>query len=102
VRNVLVAQYEGVAGCTMTIKMKANNRFLEISNCFGRETYTGKYQINADTVRFEYDNVSSANQKFALGAIHLNTQKAGGQFFYFKSLEDRRAISLIIKSFKLE
>lgn len=51
--NLLIAQYEGVANCTVTIKLKDNFKFKERSVCFGVSERDGVYYLRNDTIFFK-------------------------------------------------
>jgi hypothetical protein len=53
-KNVLIAEREGVAGCSMTFKLKENKKFTAKSVCFGMTETIGSYDIKNDTIYF-YD-----------------------------------------------
>ncbi len=53
-RDLLIAQQEGAANCTTTIKLKKGGRFLMRYICFGVTDVRGKYSIENDTIYFEY------------------------------------------------
>lgn len=53
-KNVLIAEREGVAGCSMTLKLKENKKFTAKSVCFGMTETIGSYNIKNDTIYF-YD-----------------------------------------------
>ena len=53
-KNILIAEREGVAGCSMTLKLKENKKFTAKSVCFGMTETIGCYDIKNDTIHF-YD-----------------------------------------------
>ena len=67
--NVLIAEREGVAGCSMTLKLKENKKFIAKSVCFGMSETIGQYEIKNDTIYF-YDVELGRNEnefyKFAV------------------------------------
>lgn len=61
-KNILIAEREGVAGCSMTLKLKENKKFTAKSVCFGMTETIGKYEIKNDTIYF-YDIKLGRNDK---------------------------------------
>ncbi len=53
-KTILIAEREGVAGCSMTLKLKENKKFTAKSVCFGMTETIGSYEIKNDTIYF-YD-----------------------------------------------
>ncbi len=51
--NLLVAQREGVANCTVTLKLKDNMTFVQRNICFGITDTKGKYHLKNDTIYFD-------------------------------------------------
>lgn len=52
--DVLVAQREGAANCTTTLKLKENSTFTETVVCFGMWRVEGTYFFKGDTIFFDY------------------------------------------------
>lgn len=50
--DILIAQREGAANCTTTLKLKKNHTFIETNICFGLEEIKGKYVVRNDTIFF--------------------------------------------------
>ena len=75
--TVLIAQNEGAANCTTTLKLRHNKKFVQQSSCFGLSEVTGTYQIKGDTIIFE--NVSPGRNStdfykcavLTKGSVHL-------------------------------
>lgn len=62
-KDLLIAQREGAANCTNTMKLTDNGKFIEKSVCFGIAENKGDYQIKNDTIFFK--NVSiGTDQKY--------------------------------------
>lgn len=51
--NIIIAEYEGVANCTTTLKLKKNNKFVLKKICFGTSDVKGTYTQVNDTVFFK-------------------------------------------------
>lgn len=65
--NVLVAQAEGVANCTITLNLRDNFTFKETSVCFGVSEKSGHYYLQNDTIYFRYPVIHQATAyRFAL------------------------------------
>ncbi len=58
---VLVAQMEGAANCSTTLKLKKDNTFIERVICFGITDSKGSYRLKGDTILF-YDVASGRNE----------------------------------------
>lgn len=67
--NLLIAQYEGVANCTVTIKLKENFNFKERSVCFGINEGEGFYYLRNDTIFFKSSNNLRTTEGFYEYAI---------------------------------
>ena len=59
--DILIAEREGAANCTTTLKLKDNFTFRERSVCFEVSEIVGKYRFQNDTIYF--DNVKSGKNK---------------------------------------
>jgi hypothetical protein len=80
--NLLIAQREGVANCTTTLKLKENNKFTETIICFGLYEYKGKYEIINDTIFFQ--NVSIPKEQteyFEFATIQLAVSKTNDEIY---------------------
>jgi hypothetical protein len=49
----VLAQAEGAANCTTTLKLKNNEKFVYESVCFGIDRIKGEYKISNDTIYFK-------------------------------------------------
>lgn len=67
--DLLIAQYEGVANCTVTIKLKENFKFRERLVCFGVSVVEGKYYLQNDTLFLNEYNLFSYNDKLYKYAV---------------------------------
>jgi len=52
VKDLLIAEREGSANCLTILKLKANNKFVENSFCFGMIEVRGEYSIKGDSIFF--------------------------------------------------
>lgn len=68
-RNVLVAEREGAANCSTTIKLKEDNKFSIKSICFGIEKESGNYKVSADTIYFNYTHYTKSDKLYAFGVL---------------------------------
>ena len=51
-QTVFIAQMEGAANCTTTLKLKKDNTFVERVICFGITDSKGSYRLKGDTIFF--------------------------------------------------
>lgn len=63
-KNLLIAQREGSAHCTVTLTLKENGTFRERHVCFGVREIRGSYEIRNDTVFFKMPK-NARNPKFS-------------------------------------
>jgi hypothetical protein len=100
--SLLVAQREGAANCMTTLKLRADNTFIERNVCFGLTETTGKYRLSGDTIYFE--NVSLGRHekefyKFAVIVDKEENEKYLGDLLGFESYSDTTGTALwIIKN----
>jgi hypothetical protein len=103
-KNLIFAQYEGVANCTESLKIKEKNRFIQSSVCFGKDDYSGNYEIRGDTIKLFYDKKSSFDSKYAYGIIVLDsikTQTRIGKILYYRDSSDNNPLPMKIFAYKL-
>ncbi len=68
--NILIAQTEGAANCTSTLKLKDNFVFKERIVCFGVSEIKGTYKISNDTIYFDYSETTSPeNKKYEFAVV---------------------------------
>ncbi len=60
-QTVFVAQMEGAASCTTTLKLKKDNTFVKRVICFGITDSKGSYRLMGDTIFF-FDVASGRNE----------------------------------------
>ena len=72
--NILVAQMEGTANCQTVLKLKSDNRFENISYCFGREFHYGTYKFKNDTLYFELDKNVGYMDKSSYAVLRRSTK----------------------------
>lgn len=103
--NLILAQYEGAANCTTTLKIKDKNRFIQRSTCFGIDEYYGNYRIDGDTIKLYYDKKSSFDSKFAYGLIILdsihNDEKIG-KILYYRDSTDNNPLPMKILEYEIK
>lgn len=103
--NLILAQYEGSANCTTTLKIKDSDRFIQRSICFGVDEYYGKYEIIADTIKLYYDKKSSFDSKYAYGLILLDsiqTDKKIGKIIYYRDTLDDNPLPMRILQYDID
>jgi hypothetical protein len=94
--NVLIAEREGVAGCSMTLKLKENKKFIAKSVCFGMSETIGQYEIKNDTIYF-YDIELGRNDKEFYKFAVLKPSKNYFTLLCFKSKNDTIGHGLKVK-----
>jgi len=102
--NVIYAQYEGVADCTQTLKIKKSGRFKYTSICFGVDEYAGTYKIIGDTIKLQYESKAPLESKLAYGIIKLDSivsENDTGKIMYYKDLREEKPIPLTIAQYDL-
>ncbi|TSD66560.1 hypothetical protein FFF34_003905 [Inquilinus sp. KBS0705] len=65
-KDLFIADREGAANCTITLKLKANSKFYINSVCFGVDKYWGTYQIVKDTIKFNFRTTNENSFKYAV------------------------------------
>ncbi len=100
--DLFIAQKEGSANCMITLKLKANNRFLERNVCFGITEITGNYRISGDTIHFEnisLDRYKNEFDKYAIIRQENTINNSLGNVTKFKNKFDTIGVTLrIIKN----
>ena len=102
--NVIFAQYEGVANCTETLKIRKNRKFIHTSICFGVDEYKGTCLIVGDTIKLQYEDEAPFFSKLAHGIIKLdstNSETDKGLLLYYRNLNDKKPIPLMIAQYDL-
>jgi len=102
--NVIYAQYEGVANCTETLKIKKSGQFKHSSICFGVDEYEGTYKIIGDTLKLQYESKAPLQSKLAYGIIKLDSivsENDIGTIMYYRNLRDEKPIPLTIAQYDL-
>jgi hypothetical protein len=102
--NLIYAQYEGVANCTETLKIKQSGRFKHSSICFGVDEYEGAYKIIGDTIKLQYESKAPLQSKLAYGIIKLDSivsENDIGTIMYYRDLRDEKPIPLTIAQYDL-
>ena len=102
--NLVYAQYEGVANCTETLKLKGEGRFIHTSVCFGVEHYKGNYKVSGDTVHLRYEGRSPVESMNSYGIIELTNgspKSTKGKLMYFRNLTDDEPLPMLITQYGL-
>jgi hypothetical protein len=89
-KDWIVAQSEGAANCTSTLKLKNNGKFIYESICFGMYKTKGKYKISNDTIYFENHSERFFEYKSAVVDKKENT------VWLYKNNEDKTHYGLPI------
>lgn len=74
-KDILVAQREGVANCTVTPKLKENNEFTFSNICFGTTMTKGEFTIGGDTIYFQNIKLGRDVEKFYEFGIQENEDR---------------------------
>jgi hypothetical protein len=103
--SILIAHREGVANCTMTIKFRKDNSFVEHHICFGLDETTGAYRVAGDTIFFEDISPGrSAGERYSYATIEAHqteNQKDLGYLVMHKDYSDLTGMPLRIIKNKL-
>lgn len=67
--DLLIAGREGVANCTTTLKLKANNKFVEKSICFGMSEVRGDYLLKGDSIFFSNVKIGRSAKEYYQFAV---------------------------------
>lgn len=102
--SLFIAQREGTANCMTTLKLKANNKFIERNVCFGITEITGDYRISGDTIYFENVSLGRLENEFYDYAI-IQQESTGnndlGDLIRFENKSDTIGVALWIKKNEL-
>ena len=98
-KDLLVADREGAANCTTTLKLKSNNKISVRIICFGISKISGTYAVKNDTIFFS--NLSKGrhdfNYQFALiRKIETQNKKILGELVLFTDMTDKHPDNLLI------
>lgn len=100
-KNILIAEREGVAGCSMTLKLKENKKFTAKSVCFGMTETIGQYEIKKDTIFFYDIKLGRGEDQFYKFAVLRPSKKFNNSKSFtllcFKSKNDRIGQGLKVK-----
>lgn len=99
--DLLIAQREGAANCTTTLKIKPGNKFKLLSVCFGIEEKKGTYRMKNDTIFFEK---TEDDRMYEYGVLVLGDsakqvykdQNVIGKIRLYKTASDTRGYELYI------
>lgn len=87
-KNILIAEREGVAGCSMTLKLKENKKFTAKSVCFGMTETIGSYDIKNDTIYFYDVELGKDEDEFYKFAVLKPSKINHFSLLSFKSKND--------------
>jgi hypothetical protein len=93
--DLFVAQYEGVANCTITLKLKPEQRFAVVTICFGVSESRGTYTVSGDTLRLYFDDNTKALAVLERGIA--SKESMGGVSYYLSQKQDRRLPMRVFK-----
>jgi hypothetical protein len=99
--NLLFAQIEGSANCTVTFKFKADFTFTKRTICFGIEDVSGTYQLKGDTVFLTKPSNRLSGIDYAYGVIEKNPGVNTKCLRFYKSSTDTNGIAFAIIENKL-
>lgn len=101
-KDLLIAQREGNANCTTTLKLKSNNKFSEKRICFGVTEIKGVYKLKGDTIFFNptYKGRDGEYYAYALikPSVFQNEKIIGGLFRYKEKTDTIGSELFIIKN----
>jgi hypothetical protein len=82
-KDYIVAQREGSANCTTTLKIKENNQFVLKHICFGYEEEKGTYKMKGDTIFLVFDK--TLEKAFVVMSLKReNYENKLGELDYFR------------------
>jgi hypothetical protein len=91
-RDKLVAMQEGAANCTITLKLKENDKFTLTSFCFGEDKIYGTYSINKDTIKLKNSILNEITKRYEYGIY----KKATGEILLYHSQKDTMPYPLTV------
>ena len=97
--DLLIAQREGVANCTTTLKLKANKKFVERYICFGISDMCGNYIIKKDTIFFKNPSPGRNEHEFyEFAVIKRRETKSNyrGEIIRYRNHSDTIGVELLI------
>jgi hypothetical protein len=103
-KDLIVAQREGAANCTITFRFKKTNQFSETDICFGVERGRGTYLMKDDTVYLNYNRSTGSKGKYSFAVIKLHStefSQAMGEVKFFKEKNDSLPLILILTKYDL-
>lgn len=98
-KDLLIAEREGAANCYTTLKLKADNKFIEESVCFGMSEIRGTYSRKGDSIFFsniELGRGESEYYQFAVISSEFQNEKILGELKRFKNYSDTLPHDLFI------
>lgn len=98
--SLLIAQREGAANCMTTLKLKADNKFVERNVCFGVTETTGNYSLKNDTIFFEKVSLGRHENDFFEFAVIKKREHTNGnswsEIVRYKNYSDTTGRALTI------
>ena len=99
-KDLFIAEREGAANCYTTLKLKANNKFVEKNICFGVSETSGKYLIKGDSIFFSNIQLGRGENEYYQFAIikqsNFQNKKVLGELKRFKNYSDTLPHELFI------
>jgi hypothetical protein len=103
--TVLIAQMEGAANCTTTLKLKKDNTFVERIICFGITESKGRYHMKGDSIFFHSVESGRNNGNFYKYAVlkrpAIKSQGNLGALECYERLTDTIGLPMMIIKDKL-
>jgi hypothetical protein len=103
--TVLIAQMEGAANCTTTLKLKKDNTFVERVICFGITDSKGRYHLKGDTIFFHSVESGRNNGNFYKYAVlkrpEVKSKNNLGDLECYERLTDSIGLPMMIIKDKL-
>jgi|SRR5690606_3467710 len=96
-KDILVAHREGVANCTVTLKLKENNEFTFSNICFGTSMTKGEFTIGGDTIFFQNIRLGRGVENF----YEFGIQENENRIMLFSNKQDTVGLQLKIIGSKL-
>jgi hypothetical protein len=96
-KDILVAQREGVANCSITLKLKENSKFTFSNICFGTSMTKGEFTIGGDTIYFHSTRLGRNIESF----YEFGIQENENRIMLFSNKQDTVGLQLRIIGSKL-
>ena len=99
--DLMLATWKDGPSCTVSIKLKEDNRFRESSLCGPPETYRGNYRISGDTIHLDFDYKNSSDSKKAFAVLQPSLENAE-KLIYYQSPQDSVPLEMEVSLFEAE